>query len=52
MLEELIKSLDMRGLLVLQVLIGKRAIDLLEEKPKSNILSASNTRTPSITTTS
>lgn len=42
MLEELIKQLDNRGLLVLQVLIGKRAIDLLENesplKPKLSIL--------------
>lgn len=45
MLEELIKQLDNRGLLVLQVLLGKRAMDLLESegtspqlpKPKSII---------------
>jgi len=37
MLEELIKQLDNRGLLVLQVLIGKRAMDLLEEKPKPTL---------------
>lgn len=35
MLEEIIKQLDNKGLLVLQVLIGKRAIELLEEKPKA-----------------
>jgi len=54
MLEELIKSLDKQGLLVLQILLGKRAIELLEaeEKPKSSILHASNLRTPSITATS
>lgn len=51
MLEELIKQLDNRGLLILQVLLGKRAMELLEvEKP--SILHASNIRTPSITTTS
>lgn len=34
MLEELIKDLDQRGLLVLQVLLGKRAMELLQpEKP-------------------
>lgn len=42
MLEELIKSLDSKGLLVLQILIGKRAIELLEDKPKSTLLHASN----------
>lgn len=47
MLEELIKQLDNRGLLVLQVLIGKRAIDLLEET-KPSILHASNIKPPSI----
>jgi hypothetical protein len=46
MLEELIKSLDSRGLLVLQILIGKRAIELLEDKPK--LLHASNTEPLSI----
>lgn len=51
MLEELIKQLDNRGLLVLQVLLGKRAMELLESKPKS-ILDASNLRTPSLSVTS
>ena len=35
MLEELIKQLDNRGLLVLQILLGKRAMELLEEKTES-----------------
>lgn len=30
MLEELIKQLDNRGLLIFQVLLGKRAMELLE----------------------
>ena len=41
MLEQLINSLDQRGLLVIQAMLGKRAIDILEtenikpeEKPK------------------
>ncbi len=42
MLEELIRDLDQKGLLVLQVLIGKRAIDLLEAEnkptPKKSII--------------
>jgi hypothetical protein len=42
MLEEIIKQLDSKGLLVLQVLIGKRAIELLEEPKakKASILHA------------
>lgn len=45
MLEQLINALDQRGLVVLQALIGRRAIELLEaendkqeKKPKSNLL--------------
>lgn len=35
MLESLINSLDQRGIIVLQALIGRRAIELLEaEQPK------------------
>lgn len=58
MLEQLIKDLDSRGLLILQIMLGKRAMELLQEPKsalltdKSTILHASNTRTPSITTTS
>lgn len=48
MLEELIKQLDNRGLLVFQVLLGKRAMELLEQDSKPSILHASNIRTPSI----
>ena len=34
MLEELIKDLDKHGLLVMQILLGKRAMELLDlEKP-------------------
>lgn len=41
MLEELIKQLDNRGLLVLQIMLGQRAMELLEsentspQKPKT-----------------
>ena len=37
MLEQLINALDQRGLLVMQAMLGKRSIELLEaenEKPK------------------
>lgn len=40
MLEELIKDLDKNGLLVLQILIGKRAIELLEAEPRKTVLHA------------
>ncbi len=37
MLETLINSLDRRGLLVMQAMLGKRSIELLEdEKPKED----------------
>jgi len=35
MLEELIKQLDNRGLLILQILLGKRAMELLETENTS-----------------
>jgi hypothetical protein len=35
MLEELIKQLDNRGLLILQVLLGKRAMEILESENTS-----------------
>lgn len=44
MLEDLIKELDQKGILVMQVLLGKRAIELLETekhgkpKPLVNLL--------------
>jgi len=36
-LEKLIESLDERGLLILQVLVGQRAIAILAEDTKSKI---------------
>ena len=35
MLEELIKDLDKHGLLVMQILLGKRAMELLDLEPKT-----------------
>ena len=34
MLEQLINALDNRGLLVMQAMLGKRAIELLEDEKK------------------
>lgn len=34
MLEQLINSLDQRGLLVMQAMLGKRSIELLEDENK------------------
>ena len=45
MLQELINSLDNRGILVIQAMIGKRCIDLLEaekDKPRKKPLILSN----------
>ncbi len=36
-LEKLIESLDERGLLILQVLVGQRAIELLAKDTKSKV---------------
>lgn len=46
MLEQLINALDQRGIVVLQALIGRRCIELLEveneKKPKSSLVLPSN----------
>lgn len=41
MLEQLINSLDQRGMLVIQAMLGKRSIELLEDEEKK-----SETKTP------
>lgn len=43
MLEQLINALDQRGILVMQAMLGKRSIELLEDdnkktKPKSKLV--------------
>jgi len=35
MLEQLINALDQRGMLVMQAMLGKRAIELLEDENKT-----------------
>ncbi len=37
MLEQLINSLDQRGLLVMQAMLGKRSIELLEDEKKPEV---------------
>lgn len=39
-LQELVNNLDNRGLLVLQVMLGQRAIQLLETKEKPKVKSS------------
>jgi len=52
MLEQLINALDQRGILVMQAMLGKRAIELLEDenekksKPKLEVPTAPSIVTP------
>ena len=46
MLEDLIKELDTKGILVMQILLGKRAMEVLElEESKSAMLTPKPKRT-------